>query len=162
MKTGVHCHCPVRIEKKKKNCCTCFMLSVTFAPAAPLHTWECIDKCPYVVHWLTGIDDVTLFVMATKTKPLQCAPTRARWAGQREQHPAEKIFIQIRVRIIIVWLVAHFSFIVPSGTGIDVVVILKLSRTETENFKEPVYSAQNPPLAFFLHNSSHFPIPVVT
>lgn len=85
-------------NRKKTNSCTCFMLSVTFAPAAPLHTWECIDKCPYVVHWLTGIDDVTLFVMVTKTKPLQCALTRARWAGQREQHPPEKIFIQIIVR----------------------------------------------------------------
>lgn len=54
--------------------------------------------CPYVVHWLTGIDDVTLFAMATKTKPLQRAPTRARWAGQREQHSPEKILIQIIVR----------------------------------------------------------------
>lgn len=37
--------------KKKPNSCTCFMLSVTFAPAAPLHTWECIDKC--VPMWYT-------------------------------------------------------------------------------------------------------------
>lgn len=62
------------------------------------HLWECIDK--RVPMWYTDwlVLMMWLFAMVTETKPLQCAPTRARWAFQREQHPAEKIFVQIIVR----------------------------------------------------------------
>lgn len=102
---------------------------------------------PYVVHWLTGIDDVTLFAMVTKTKPLYCTPTRAWWAGQREQHPAEKIFIQIIVRrqTQIRFLVGCSFFLLPKRNrcGRHSKALQNLNLERNWEFKEPVCSAHN-------------------
>lgn len=47
--------------------------------------------CPYVLHWLTGIDFLTRFAMVTTTKPLQCILTRLWSAGQIEQRLNEAV-----------------------------------------------------------------------
>lgn len=78
-----------------QNCCTCYPLPVTFAPAPLLSTWKCINNCvpTCCTDWLLLILWLGL-PWQPQRNPLQCILSRVWSAGQVERRLNEDIYSQ--------------------------------------------------------------------